>query len=101
MPLTLCVLLWAVAGQEGRLSAYEDEVLALIPEHGGAVVSRVRRVGADADAEQPYEVHVIELPNQAAMDDYLADPRRTALASVREVVVARTEIIPVDQVSPG
>lgn len=99
MPLTLCVLLWAVAGQEGRLSAYEDQVLALIPEYGGAVVSRVRRVGADADAEQPYEVQVIELPDQTAMDDYLADLRRTALASIREAVVARTQVIPVDQVA--
>lgn len=103
MPLTLCVLLWAVAGQEGRLSAYEDQVLALIQEYGGAVVSRVRRVGADADAdadaEQPYEVHVIELPDQTAMDDYLADLRRTALASIREAVVARTQVIPVDQVA--
>ena len=45
MPLTLCVLLWSVDGQEGHLSAYEDEVLALVPEYGGTVLSRVRRTG--------------------------------------------------------
>lgn len=93
MPLTLCVLLWSVDGQEGRLSAYEDEVLALIPEYGGAVTSRVRRIGTDQ--QQPYEVQVIELPDRAALDGYLADPRRAALASVRDEVVARTEIVPV------
>lgn len=60
MPLTLCVLLWSVDDQEGHLSAYEDEVLALVPEYGGTVLSRVRRTGGTT--EQPYEVQVIELP---------------------------------------
>jgi uncharacterized protein (DUF1330 family) len=97
MPLTLCVLLWPVDGQEARLVAYENEVLALIPEYGGAVLSRVRRVGDDGS--QPYEVQVIELPDREAMDGYLADPRRTALTSVRDEVVARTDIVPVQHVT--
>lgn len=96
MPLTLCVLLWSVDGQESRLSTYEDEVLELVPEYGGVVVSRVRRTGGDT--EQPYEVQVIEMPDQKALDDYRTDPRRTGLASVRDEVVARTEIVPVAQV---
>jgi len=93
MPLTLCVLLWPVDGQEASLSAYEDEVLALIPEHGGTVLSRVRRVGGDRD--QPYEVQLIELPDQAALESYQADPRRTALAGLRDQAIARTDVIPV------
>ena len=60
MPLTLCVLLYPVDGQEDQLAAYEDEVLALIPEYGGTVLSRVRRVGGTTD--QPYEVPPSELP---------------------------------------
>jgi len=97
MPVTLCVLLWCADGQEGRLSTYEDQVLALIPDYGGAVVTRVRRTAGQSD--QPYEVQVIELPDRRAMDAYLADPRRTELASVRDAVVVRTEIIPVHPVS--
>jgi len=30
-PLTLCVLLWAHPGAEESLTAYEDQVLALVP----------------------------------------------------------------------
>lgn len=97
MSLTLCVLLWSVGGQEDRLSAYEDEVLALVPEHGGEVVTRVRRV--DVDVDLPYEVQVIALPDQRAMDGFLADPRRTALSGVRDEVVERTEIIRVSPVA--
>jgi uncharacterized protein (DUF1330 family) len=97
MPLTLCVLLWSVDGQEGQLSAYEDEVLALVPEYGGTVLSRVRRTGGTT--EQPYEVQVIELPDQGALDGYQADPRRTTLAGIRDQAIARTEIIPVTTVT--
>lgn len=93
MSFTLCVLLWAVDGQEATLSAYEDEVLALIPEHGGTVLSRVRRVGGDPN--QPYEVQLIELPDQSALESYQADPRRTALAGLRDRAIARTDVIPV------
>ena len=93
MSFTLCVLLWAVDGQEANLSAYEDEALALIPEYGGTVVSRVRRVGGDGD--QPYEVQLIELPDRSALEGYQADPRRTALAALRDQAIARTDVIPV------
>ena len=97
MPITVCVLLWSVDGAESRLVAYEDEVLALVPEYGGAVVSRVRR--AAGSPEHPFEVQVIELPDQATLDAYLADPRRATLSSVRDEAIARTEIIPVTQVA--
>lgn len=98
MPITLCVLLWSADGQESRLSTYEDEVLAILPEYGGSVISRVRRSGGTTD--QPYEMQIVELPDQKSLDDYLADPRRSTLASVRDDVVARTELIPVARVSP-
>jgi hypothetical protein len=92
-PLTLCVLLWSHPGEEDGLSAYEDEVLALLPEHGAVVASRVRRRGA---GDGPLEVQVIELPGQAALDAYMSDPRRLASAGLRERVVARTEVFEVD-----
>ena len=72
--------------------AYEDRVLALIPEHGGTIVSRVRSDGADG---HPIEVQVFAFPAQAAVDAYLADDRRLALAAERDRVVSRTEMFPV------
>ncbi len=93
MSLELCVLLWASDGNDDALSRYEDTVLALVPEHGGRVVSRVRRIG---DGDAPLEVQVIHLPNDAALQAYLTDPRRVALADVHREVVARTELIRVE-----
>jgi uncharacterized protein (DUF1330 family) len=90
MTLTLCVLLWAAPGQDEALVAYEDEVLALLRDHGARLVQRVRRVD---DTDGPLEVQIIELPDEQALADFMADPRRVASADVRDRVIARTEII--------
>jgi uncharacterized protein (DUF1330 family) len=89
MPLTLCCLLWAHPGQESALVEYEDRVLALIPDHGARVLSRVRSDGADG---HPLEVQVFTFPSQQSLDSYLDDERRTALAADRDAAVARTEL---------
>lgn len=94
MPLTLCVLLWAHAGRETQLGEYEDAVLALLPAHGGTVVSRVRNTEANESAT---EVQVIELVDDAALESFMADPTRRGLANMRDESVARTEIIRVTQ----
>ncbi|MFF2620785.1 DUF1330 domain-containing protein [Oerskovia jenensis] len=98
MPLTLCVLLWAVDGQVDSLARYEDDVLALVPLHGGRVTSRVRAVPGE-DPSLPTEVQVIEMPDDAALAAYMADPARVALADVRDRVVARTQIVRVEPVA--
>jgi uncharacterized protein (DUF1330 family) len=105
MPSTLCVLLWAHPGAEAALAAYEDTVLRLVPDHGGRVVLRARNSGVlrarTSGAEGgPAEIQVIEFPSAAALDAYMGDPRRTALAADRDRAVARTEIIDVELVPP-
>jgi len=95
MSVVLCVTLWPNPGQEQTLVSYEDSVLALLPEHGARVVTRVRaETSAEGEAGEghPFETQVIELPDQAALDAYLADPRRAAASDERDRAIARTEI---------
>ena len=92
MSLTLCVLLWAQPGAEDGLTAYEDQVLALVPEHGGRVANRVRSSGS---AGRPLEIQILEFASAQALDGYLADGRRQALAAERDRVIAKTEVIEV------
>jgi uncharacterized protein (DUF1330 family) len=102
MALELCVLLWATDGNDDALTRYEDTVLALVPKHGGRVVSRVRRAASDRGGEgggddgAPLEVQVIHLPDDAALQSYLTDPERVALADVHRTVIARTDLIRVE-----
>ncbi|MDF0532539.1 hypothetical protein P0W64_15125 [Tsukamurella sp. 8F] len=91
-PVEFCCLLWARPGEEAGLRAYEDAVLALVPEHDGAVLARAAAAGED---DHPHETQVYRFASQAALDGYLADPRRQALTQERDRVIARTELFPV------
>jgi uncharacterized protein (DUF1330 family) len=95
VPLTLCVLLTPVAGAADRLVEYEDQVLARLPAHGARLLSRVR--AEDPEAE-PFEVHLIEFPSEAGLEDYLADPARVAMRGLRDAAIASTEILRVEVV---
>lgn len=90
--LTFCALLWPHPGMDEALIAYEDSVLALVSEHGGTVLQRARSDGAE---DRPLEIQLYEWASQAAMDSFMSDPRRTALAADRDRAIARTEIVPV------
>jgi len=94
----LCVLLWAAPGQADLLTSYESEVLALVPRHGGRVVSRVRSLDG-ASVDDPTEVQVIEMPDEDALAAYMADPERTARLDVRDRAIARTQILRVAPVA--
>ena len=85
--ITLCVFLWAPDGEREGLGRYEDAVLALLGDHGGRLVVRVR---SDGDGP-PDEVQVIQFDGPDAMASFIEDPRRLALAGERDRVVARTE----------
>ncbi len=99
MKVTLCVLLWARPGAEDGLIAYEDQVLDLVPGHGGQVVQRARTGGADG---QPLEIQFLEFPSAGALDAYMTDDRRTALAAERDRVIGRTDVMQVQLVAgPG
>jgi hypothetical protein len=88
----LCCLLWAREGERTGLSEYEDRVLALVAEHRGEVVQRA--IG-DGVGDGPDEVQLYRFLDDAALQGYLADPRRVALADERDRVIARTELFPV------
>ncbi len=93
MSVTLCVLLWAQPGAGDDLIAYEDRVLGLVPGHGGQVLQRARSNGASG---QPLEIQLLEFPSAAALDEYMTDGRRLALADERDRAIARTQVIEVE-----
>ena len=87
-------MLWPNPGQEQALIDYEDTVLALLPTYGCRVVSRVRASSADG----PFEVQIIEYPDEDAVAAYMKDPARVALADVHARAIARTEVVRGEQV---
>jgi uncharacterized protein (DUF1330 family) len=96
MAVTLCVLLTAQPGAVAGLVEYEDRVLELLEVHGASLLSRVRTVDPH---DAPHEVHVIEFPSEAALQQYMDDPARLALADLRDQVIASTEVLRVDVIT--
>jgi hypothetical protein len=88
MAITFGVLLWARPGLGADLTAYEDEVLALLAEHDGRLLARIR----SSDLDAPTETQVITFADEAGYDGYLSDPRRTLLAGERDRVIERTQL---------
>ena len=98
MEVNLCVLLWAREGREADLSVYEDQVLGQLAEHDGHVIQRARTVDGKGDDSKPTEVQLLRFASEAALDGYMHDDRRAALAGQREAAIAMTEVLRVQLV---
>jgi uncharacterized protein (DUF1330 family) len=93
MEVNLCVLLWAHEGRDDDLSAYEDKVLGLLAEHDGQLIQRARTVPRNSESDEPTEIQLLRFGSEAALDGYMQDDRRVALAEQREEIIAMTEIM--------
>jgi uncharacterized protein (DUF1330 family) len=93
--VTLCVLLWSVLDREDEVASYEDQVLELLGEHGGQLLSRVKAV-----REQPCEVQIIAFESEDGLSAYMNSPERAALSASRDRAIARTEVLRVDVLHP-
>jgi GNAT superfamily N-acetyltransferase len=82
--MRLGVALWA--RDKGGLTDYEDRVLGILADHGGEVVCRVR-------AGAPAEIQLLDVPSEQALAAFMTDPRRVALAGMRDRTVARTTVV--------
>ena len=84
--ITLCVLLSAIPGRETSLAHYEDQVLALLSDHGGRLLARIR----SADG---CEAQLIEFVSERGLEGFQQDPRRLALSALRDESIASTTIV--------
>lgn len=77
----------------GAFTALEDELLVLLAEHGLLLRSRYR--GDDC------ECHVIEIPDEPALQRYLADPRRTPLTEAIAELDVQQSVYRVREIAPA
>ncbi len=92
------VLLEAGPGGLSALRAYEDKVLAWLPEYGGRVVTAFRPESAKEGS--PDEVHVLAFESRDALDRFRQDPRHEALKEERAAAIAATHVYISDVLHP-
>ena len=73
---------------------FEDGFTFIIQNQSATAVS-------SGGGGQPLEIQTLEFPSAQALDDFMADDRRQALAGERDRVISRTEIIEVRLVPSG
>jgi hypothetical protein len=90
--LLLVALVDLPEGEAEAAARYEDEVLALLPRHGGTVERRLATAGT--------EVQIIRFAARAGLDAFLADPDRQALRARYGTAVPATRVLEVREVPP-
>jgi uncharacterized protein (DUF1330 family) len=95
--ITLAFVGYATATLADRASAFEDEVLQLLGDHGARLLFRGRRL-AEQDESLPLEVHLIFFPDRTALQAYLADDRRQSLLAKYGEVFTRKCTVEVETI---
>jgi hypothetical protein len=96
-PFTIAFIGRADPSLVDAAAAFEDDVLALLPDHGARLVYRGRR-SAGQDPSLPAEVHLIWFPSRTAFDAYLADDRRRVLLERHGEVFTEKLVVELDEV---
>jgi hypothetical protein len=91
--IQLVVRLTYVPGQQSDAADYERTVLAIWREHGGEILAAFRPAPWDDGTRAADEIQVLRIPSRAQLDAYMVDPRRVALAAVRDRTIYSTEIV--------
>lgn len=91
-PMTVAFVGYADADRADAASAFEDEVLPLLGDHGADLLYRGRRADGQ-DPSLPLEVHLIRFPGRRAYDAFLADERRRTLVDQHGEVFASTIVV--------
>jgi hypothetical protein len=81
------------AGGVEDFRVYEDTVLPLLPEFNGRLERRLR------NSDGTVEMHVVSFASEADHQNYLNDPRRKALGWLLERSSAKSESLPMVNVS--
>jgi hypothetical protein len=98
-PVTIAFVGYAEPDRSAAASAYEDDVLPLLTDHGAELRFRGRRAD-DQDPALPLEVHLIWFPSRASFDAFLADERRLALLEQHGEVFTSKVVVELDAVDP-
>lgn len=86
--ITLIVSLWLKNEDITGFEAFEGKAATIMARHGGKIERAIRLENPSDD--RPFEVHVLTFPDAQAFAAYRADPALTALAEMRQQVIART-----------
>jgi hypothetical protein len=92
-PILLLVHLFVRPGREGEFRRFETEAAHVMRRHGGRIERVIRPKALPPGVPLPSEIHLVWFPGMGAFEAYRADPALADLATLRQAVITRTEIV--------
>lgn len=88
------------AGREVEFRQFETEAARIMKRYGGQI-QRVMRPLASVQADSvPYEIHLVAFPSMEKFTAYRGDSDLAKLAPLRQIAIARTEVIIAEEGEP-
>ena len=85
------VSLWLRNDDVRAFEEFEKRTAKVLARHGGRIERVIR--STKADAETPFEIHIVSFPDQQSYADYGSDPEAQELAAEREKIISRTTVV--------
>jgi hypothetical protein len=89
-------LIFIKPGCQQEFHAFEDNVLPLLKNHNGELVYRLRpaeNTFVEANAELPYEIHIVTFGSKDDFKGYTADPKRLKFMEIKNNSVKKIILI--------
>ena len=91
--IVVIVSLFIHPGREGQFRQFETAAAHLMKKYGGHIERVIRPTTSPSTNMLPHEVHVVTFPSLERFEAYRADADLANLAALRQVAIARTEVI--------
>ena len=81
---------------EEEFHSFEDKVLPLLRNHNAELVYRIRpnyNSFVEANAELPYEIHLVTFGSKDDFNAYSADPKRLEFMEMKNISVEKIILI--------
>ena len=89
-------LIYIKDGQERVFDEFEAIAIPIISNYNGRLLLRVRP-GADSiiesNMERPYEIHVVEFPDDADFENFMKDEERKKFLHLKEQAIRSSVLI--------
>ena len=93
--IQIVALLYAGDGGKAAMKAYEAEVMPILAEYGGKLVSASHP--ANPMPDDPDEIHIVQFASRDDLDAFRADPRHADLKDRRVAALRDTRLYITDQ----
>ncbi len=90
--LTLVVSLFVDPGHETEFRTFEILAARVMQRYGGRIDHRIR-IDHSVERNQPYEVHIVNFPDEESFQRYRDDPEMKARAELRARAIRETVLL--------